>query len=192
MKGISIRSVLFAGVLVLVSAATARANTITPTTTAPAPTGFTSGVSITYEAVVTSGELHFGDGFTIFDIGGFTAVLATPADWTFSTSATTSPFGTPLGPDAFDTNVHFTWIGSTTDIGFAIYSSFIIGTTALATTIDDWVSRDHLLNPAGDGALGPETKAVIVVPAHVPDGGSTAALLGSVLFAFGMLRRRFS
>ena len=26
----------------------------------------------------------------------------------------------------------------------------------------------------------------------VPDGGSTAALLGSVLFAFGMLRRRFS
>lgn len=187
MKGISIRSALIAGILVLVSAATARANTITPFLS-----GFDPGVSITYDAVVSSGELHAGDGFTIFDIGGFTGVIATPAGWTSSFSPTTSPFGSPLGPDTFDTNVHFTWTGSTTDVAFILYSSFIVGTTALALTVDDWVSRDHLLNPVGDGAMGPEVKAAIEVPAHVPDGGSTAALLGSVLFAFGMLRRRYS
>jgi hypothetical protein len=61
----------------------------------------------------------------------------------------------------------------------------------MATVSDDWVSRDHLLATPGTIDGGPSVaKGNILVP--VPDGGSTAALLGSVLFSFGMLRRKFS
>ena len=49
-------------------------------------------------------------------------------------------------------------------------------------------SRPILITGASPAASGDATVRV----AAVPDGGSTAALLGSVLVGFGMLRRRFS
>ncbi len=187
MKGIR-RSVLLAVALVALASTSARANTITPTNGVFAP-----GVSMSYTTFMTSGELHTGDGFTIFDFGGFLGVLAMPVDWTASTSLVGSPFGTPLGTDHTAVrNVHFTYGGLSVEVpGLMIFAPFTVRTSSMATVSDDWVSRDHLLATPGTIDGGPSVaKGNILVP--VPDGGSTAALLGSVLFSFGMLRRKFS
>src|SRR5262245_22336386 len=85
----------------------AQANTITPTLIT-----FTPGVSITYSANLTSGEIHAGDGFTIFDIGGFTGFGPVAAGWTAAAAPFGSPWGiAPLGADTVDMNVTFTYTG---------------------------------------------------------------------------------
>lgn len=175
----------------------AQANTITPTTMS-----FTSGISIIYGADLTSGEIHSGDGFTIFDIAGFTGFGAVPANWVASSGLTGSTFGVPIGADnAALTNVTFTYTGSPQEqsIGLLPLGSFVVFTTATTTVTDDWVSRDHLLGTQGviDGALGPGDRGSILVPAqapttNVPDGGSSILLLGSALLGLGLLRRRLT
>src|SRR4051812_20373804 len=93
----------------LVAGHSAMANTISPTTTA-----FTPGVSVTYTANHTSGIIKTGDGFTIYDVGGYTGVLFMPVGWSSSTSATGSPYDTssPFVPgDTGDVNVTFKYAG---------------------------------------------------------------------------------
>jgi hypothetical protein len=144
--------------------------------------------------------MHAGDGFTIFDIGGFTGIdiAALPAGWVAGSSVFGSPFSPPpsLGPDTADVNVHFTYMGGAVEVadGAATFVPFTVFTTSLVRVTDDWLSRDHLLGTEGviDGGPATAHRDEILVPAHVPDGGSTAMLLGSVLFAFGALRRKFN
>lgn len=180
----------------IVAVGSAGANTITPTTSSFAP-----GSSITYSADLTSGEMHSGDGFTIFDIAGFTGFGAIPANWTATSSLSGSTFGVPLGPDdAALTNVTFTYGGAAVEQGFGqlILGSFVVNTTATLTVTDDWVSRDHLLGVQGviDGAIGPGDRGSILVPSitgntiTVPDGGNALILFGAALAALGVLRRR--
>jgi hypothetical protein len=182
--------------LALVSA-TAGANTITP---AYVVGSFVPGVSITYTADVESGEIHSGDGgFTIYDVAGYTsATYVGPYSFAVSTSATGTPFGPPPNPlgsvDSGRTNVHFTFTGTSFEsVGSTPLGTFTIFTTATSLGIEDWASQDHTLGPS-TGSVNSATKSLhnSTLVGVVPDGGSTAMLLGSVLFAFGALRRKFN
>jgi hypothetical protein len=179
--------------------ATAHANTITPILTS-----FSAGVSITYSANHSSGHLEAGDGFTIFDIGGFTSVLSVPANWVPSTSLLGGIFGIAPFPSTPDnpalTNVTFTYTGAHVhqETGNTIYTPFVVGTTGTTLVIDSWTSRDHVIS--GANQTNPPTSFVpgaphtdeILVPAvaGVPDGGSTVGLLGLALVGLAALRRR--
>jgi hypothetical protein len=194
MKVNAVKSGLLAVALVALASGSAWANTITPKLV-----GFTPGSDITYEAELTSGEIHPGDGFTIYDIGGFTGFIAIDPLWTAVANNLPSPWtdGSPLTtPDSVDLNVHFTYMGPADEVQFGetLYSPFKLATTSMFLVTDDWESQDHLLGTAGviDGGVADSHQNTISVPAHVPDGGSTAMLLGSVLFAFGALRRKFN
>ena len=187
---------LLLGAAALVGA-TANANTITPQLTA-----FSPGVSITYTADLTSAHMELGDGFTIFDIGGFTSVLSVPLNWTSSVSNLGSPWGIdPFGGAATDNpalpNVTFTYTGPDVhqEIGASTYGPFVIGTTGTVLVIDSWTSRDHALTPIGPDqwVFGAPHTDQIQVPAvaGVPDGGSTVGLLGLALVGLAALRRRF-
>src|SRR5687768_5707045 len=70
-------------------------------TLTPSALGFVPGVAITYGADLTSGELHPGDGFTIFDIGGFAGFGPIAPAWAPSVTAG-SPFSPPA-PGGIDT-----------------------------------------------------------------------------------------
>jgi len=185
MKGISMKSVVLAGALLTFASSAASANTLTP--------GFISyvpGASISYDASLVAAKLVSGDGFTIFDIGGFVLATTTaPAGWTVSFGALTQDFGAPVfGPDdAALMNVHFTYGGSTITAGASMsLGTFTIGTTwAGPLTSDDWVSQDHP-NPPGT-AIG--TSASTTAVPTIPDGGSTMALLGLAMLSMGLLRR---
>jgi hypothetical protein len=197
MNRISIRSALLVGAVLVFSSVSARANTITPGFDL-----FIPGVSIQYSAELSSGELHPGDGFTIYDIARFVGIGALPLNWTTTTQQVGSLFGAATLTTVDEPgwiNVNFKYTGpALQNLGFPrpLFTPFIILTTSISITSDDWLSRDHNIgNPltVGDGALAlAPTTGTIVVTSHVPDGGSTAALLGSVLFAVGMLRRRLS
>jgi len=172
---------------------TASGNTITPT-----PTAFTPGVSIVYQADLTSGELHSGDGFTVFDIGGFAGFGLIAPGWSAAVTVG-SPWGTaPLGPDTADPNVTFTYTGPSIEkaLGSAPFFPFTVLTTSPSLVTDDWTSRDHLLGVVGviDGALASPHRDQILVPAPlaVPDGGLTVALLGFALVGVEGLRRILS
>ncbi len=171
------------------------ANTITPELTG----AFLPG-TWTYSVKLTSGELHAGDGFTIFDFGGYVGgSIAAPGGWVASTSATGSPWGVaPLGPDTGDVNLTWTYVGAPVEAVFGAipFGPFTAVTTSTTFVTDNWVSRDHLIGAPGfiDGALGPGDKGNILVPGPVvvPDGGATAMLLGVGVLALGAVRRKRS
>src|SRR5437867_11282472 len=57
-------------------------HTVTPSLITATPGGLWS-----YNADLTSGQLVAGDGFTIFDFGGYvTGSIAAPADWAATTA----------------------------------------------------------------------------------------------------------
>ena len=199
MNGMSLRSVVLTGALLLVSSA-AWANTISPSFVS-----YTPGVEIVYSATHGQGELWSGDGFTIFDIGGFTGAVA-PTNWTVSSSASTSPFGTvPAGTDSALTNVHFTYTGTTLqNAGPLSLGTFIVSTTwAGPLTTDDWRSADHTFGRGGargvvgnglpcSATRGGCDGGTTSVPTNVPDGGSTMSLLGLAMLSAGLLRRHLA
>jgi hypothetical protein len=163
-------------------------HTITPSLITATPGGLWS-----YNADLTSGNLVAGDGFTIFDFGGYVAgSVVAPVNWSASTSLTGgSIFGlASLGTDDPSlTNLTFTYTGATVvqTIGATTFTGFNANTTSLVQVIDDWVSRDHGL----DGSVSTEHRDQIIVPggSSVPDGGSTVALLGVALGALEATRR---
>ena len=195
MRVIPIKSVLLAGALLALVSVTASANTITPRFVS-----FTPGDRIVYDADFTSGELHAGDGFTIYDIGGFAGFGFIDPLWT----ATATNFGTPfvppappglvVPPDRFDENVHFTYIGPTIQqLAVQVFGPFEVLTTGTLLAIEDWKSADHTIGTigiVGDGTPAGVGGATIVTVAAVPEPGSTMAFLGLGLMAVGMLRRK--
>src|SRR5262245_12421202 len=71
-------------------------------------------------------------------------------------------------------------LGITSNVQFTVANSVIADFTT-PNALDNIFVADVFSGQTGN--TGP-------VDVHVPDGGSTATLLGSVLFAFGMLSRR--
>jgi hypothetical protein len=195
----TIKKLAILGTVTAVS--TAMANTITPTLL-----GFVPGVEITYGANHTSGEMQAGDGFTIYDVGGFAGVIsAIPPGWISSVSATGSIYdgdnsipGSVLinAPDDPSLpNVTFTWTGATvqTTFGTTPVGTFVLATTGNELTTDTWASRDHELNIGGVGGVATEHADNILVPTfvnRVPDGGATAMLLGAGVIGLGLVRRK--
>lgn len=196
--------VLSVGGLALLSS-TAMANTITPTPT-PIITG-TGPYTWTYEVNLEgNSQVNTGDFFTIFDFAGFTGVATAPnANWTFSSNLT----GT-CNPQvvavctAFDsaTIANLTWTyngpafnntagGTATPPTQLLIGNFSAQSIFNLPTNDWWVSQDDDLqtNTMNEGAAG---NTNVPMAQTVPDGGSTAALLGSVLVGFGILRRKIS
>jgi hypothetical protein len=198
MHSIQIRSMVLAVVFVFAIATGARGNTILPLFDS-----FTPGVQIVYDATLGASELRppddpvpgSEDGFTIFDVGGFVTVTSMPAGWSFSTTNFGSPFGGPpiISPDSVLTNVHFTWTGLPTIVLAGIHQDFTITTTSTSLVLDSFVSRDHVpadLDPTTSPFIvGPSIQGPILVPAAVPDQGSTMTLLGLAMLSIGLLRR---
>jgi hypothetical protein len=183
LKAIALLGVVAAG-------ASAMANTITPSATA-----FVPGVSITYDANHTSGQLQSGDGFTIYDVFGYNGTVVAPVNWAFTSAVLTgSPYDVlaPFNPNDSNGlfNITFHYTGSTVTDNFNtipqshLYTGFVIGTTAVSTTEGWWASRDHLLS----GGLGTEHLDQVTVPA--PDGGASAMLLGIGVLGLGAFRNK--
>jgi VPDSG-CTERM motif len=170
------------------------ANTITPSVTLAS----TPGLWI-YSADLTSGELHAGDGFTIFDFGGYVAgsVVAAPG-WTASVALLGSIYGAPVidADNPGEVNLTFTYTGPPIQmvIGALPFTPFSALTTYTDVRVDSWISQDHEIGSPlviGDGPLGTVHRDTILVPAtNIPDGGSTVALLGLGLLAVDRMRRK--
>jgi len=176
----------------LIFASGAEANTITPHFAS-----WLSGVSITYDVVHSSGELHPDDGVTIYDIGGWDGTGVTvPAGWSASSALSGFNWGVtdPTVDDASLYNLTLMYTGSTVQtLSSTSFLSFVVPTSSTSLTVDGWTSMDHDLGTipiVGDGPLGTPHRDTIVVTAAVPDGGATVALLGASLVSLAGFRRR--
>jgi hypothetical protein len=151
----------------------------------------------TYAAHLTSGQAMNGDGFTIFDFGGYVAgSIFAPVGWTAVAQLTGSVLGVappgsnPDNPALF--NLLFTRSGGTVGPTIADINlgNFGATTTDTGTTFVGWSSRDHF--PTGNPPLpGTDHADIILAPAPgaVPDGGATVALLGIALAGLEGVRR---
>ena len=198
MKDMKNKWLILAGAVAAFASASATANTITPHTLAiPTP-----GVWI-YSADLSSGEIHAGDSFTIFDFGGYVGgSIFAPATWTASATLLGSdPAAVPLSPDdPAEYNLRFIYNGppaSVQALGVVGLGLFGATTTGDTIVVDDWASRDHLIgNPGinGDGGVGTLHRDQILVPAvtPVPEGGTTVLLLGAALSGIALLKRKLA
>lgn len=207
-----VRSIFVAAVILAAGVAPAAANTINPFFVSTTPLG--GGIfKWTYELFLSNGRLDADAGgtvattpeqyFTFYDIRGYVPLSKSASGATFPTRWLGSealigktPAGETPTDGATGLNVSFKYISnsplsatslSPLSLGFFSFNS----TFGLSPKLGDYTSQD--LTRTGPINLSPASfntsKQSIEVP--TPDGGSTAALLGSVLFAFGMLRRRF-
>ena len=145
-----------------------------------------------YTANLSSGAVNNGDGFTIFDFGGYVAgSIFAPTGWDATAVLTGSVLGVapPSGyvddPTLF--NLEFTRTGGTVGPtnGVLNLGNFGATTTDVSQGYVAWSSRDH----APTGAVGADHADLILAPIAVPDGGSTVALLGAALVGLEGLRR---
>jgi hypothetical protein len=190
------RNILVAAVILGSGVVSAAANTITPSFLGT--TAVVGGFRWDYQIVLAEGRLDADanltseEFFTLYDIRGYLPGSATaPVGW----SATSSALGktttqVPLTGDTTEPNVTFEYISTTPITCFT--PGCVIATFSFRSIFDgrvrgSWTSEDLTTDDPAVSNGG--SRGRIAVP--TPDGGSTAALLGSVLFAFGMLRRRF-
>lgn len=197
-----VRSALVAAAMLGTGVASAAANTINPTFVGTTNLG--GGIyRWDYSLSLDAGRLDAdGNGpttptqfFTFYDIRGYVlgsesaSASLFPTRWVESHALLgATPPGVSLdSPDnPLGMNVTFDYIST------AALSNQALGTFSFQSTFDQpdpdgvWSSRD--LQNTGTNT----NRASGSVEMPTPDGGSTAALLGSVLFAFGVLRRRFS
>jgi hypothetical protein len=152
----------------------------------------------TYAAMLSSGQVLNGDGFTIFDFGGYVAgSIFAPAGWDVSAQLIGSVLG--VAPPASNPdnpaliNLLFTRSGGTVGpevMGLLSLGEFGATTTSTGTTFVGWSSRDHF--PTGNPPFpGTDHADIILAPAPraVPDGGATVALLGIALGGLEGMRR---
>ena len=168
---------------------TATHHTITPSVVSTSAPGIW-----TYTADLSSGQVMNGDGFTIFDFGGYVSgSIFAPAGWTAVAQPTGSvlgvlpPASNPDDPALF--NLLFTRVGGTVGPTSGVINLLNFGATTTDTgqTFVGWSSRDH----TPTGAVGTDHADIISAPApaRVPDGGATVALLGIALTGLEGMRR---
>lgn len=159
-------------------------------TIAPSVAVVNSPGAWSYNASLTSGLLQAGDGFTIFDFGGYIAgSIVAPVNWTGVASPSGSPYGPDINSDSpFDFNLTFTYTGPTVlqTIGAQTFTGFGATTTVRLTSFDGWASRDH----QPDGNVGTVHTDLILVP--VPEVSTTVAVLGGLVFLGAVALRRKS
>src|SRR5258708_7816586 len=100
---------ILAGSVGALASCSAIANTITPDAVLTPTPGVWE-----YSATLSSGELHAGDSFTIFDFGGYVAgsIYAPPLWTSLATLVGSNPAAAPLGPDnPAEYNLRFTYFG---------------------------------------------------------------------------------
>ena len=203
MKDMKNKWLMLAGAVAALATFSATANTITPHSlvTPVNPDCRTSqALRWVYSADLSSGELHPGDSFTIFDFGDYVAgSIYAPANWTtLATAVGSDPAGVPLSPDNGEINLRFTYTGPAIQaLGVTGLGLFGASTTGNTIVVDDWISQDHNIgNPGvvGDGAVGTIHRDEIIVPLTVacPDGGATVMLLGAALSGLALLRRKLA
>jgi hypothetical protein len=151
----------------------------------------------TYDAILTSGQALNGDGFTIFDFGGYVGgSIFAPVGWSAVAQLTGSVLGVPAPASNPDDpalfNLLFTRTGGTVGPtnGMLDLGHFGATTTDTSSTFVGWSSRDHF--PTGNPpAPGNPHQDIIEAPAPgaVPDGGATVALLGIALAGLEGMRR---
>jgi hypothetical protein len=151
----------------------------------------------TYTATLSSGQVLNGDGFTIFDFGGYVSgSIAAPTGWSAVAQLTGSvlnvapPASNPDNPTLF--NLLFTRTGGKLGPtnGMLSLGNFVATTTALGQGYVGWSSRDHV--PSGNPpSAGADHADLILAPVagSVPEGGATVALLGIGLAGLGAMRR---
>ena len=148
--------------------------------------------------MLSSGTAMNGDGFTIFDFGGYVAgSIFAPSGWTAVAQLTGSVLGIapPAGyvdnPGEF--NLLFTRNGGTIGPinGMQDLGHFEATTTFTSTAFVGWSSRDHLPfgSPPGPGTDHADFIEAPAPGGTVPDGGATVALLGIALTGLGAMRR---
>lgn len=178
----------------LLTGSAANANTISLVNAGEIAAG--GGSLWQYEYAFSNSYLVTGDSyFTINDFGAATEFVAPGGPgpgWVFQPQAFTGRNDVaPLAPGDHGgvLNVTYLWTGAT---GAVADSSFLFALLSpnpnLAGVVVSYTTGDQnddipSLDSNGVGQL--------IAPGNVPDGGSTAAFLGSVMLAFGMLRRRF-
>ena len=146
----------------------------------------------TYSAGLSSGQAMNGDGFTIFDFGGYVSgSIFAPAGWSAVAQLTGSVLSVP-GPGVDDLslfNLLFTRTGGTVGptSGTINLGNFGATTTDTGQTFVGWSSRDH--TPTGVVGLNHADTILVPAPGRVPDSGATVALLGIALAGLEGMRR---
>jgi hypothetical protein len=165
-------------------------------TIAPYVVTTTSGGAWTYGGKVSSGQVNFGDGFTIFDFGGYVnASIFAPAGWTPTVQLSGSvlnvapPVGYVDDPSLF--NLLFTRTGTTVGPTNGVIDLGLFGatTTFTSTTLVGWSSRDHTPEIPGHPSMVAQPHADSILAPSVPDSGPTVALLGIGLAGIEAIRR---
>jgi hypothetical protein len=158
----------------------------------------------TYGANLTSGQVNVGDGFTIFDFGGYVdGSIFAPTGWTATPqllgSVLTAPPPVGYVDDPAAINLLFTWQGPAIigpqKVGPPIaLGEFGATTTFTSETMIAWSSRDHTFATPGHPSVPGELHADSILgpapgPTSVPDGGATVALFGIGLTGLEAMRR---
>jgi hypothetical protein len=193
------RSLVVVAALIGACAASAGANTITPTFVGVTDLG-NGTYRWDYNASLENGRLDADlvatdEFFTFYDIRGYVAGSASVASalpagrWTASESLLgKTPVGQNPADGATGMNVSFTYTSNTT---LAKSASFSLGTFSFVSTFSQW-DPDGLWASQDLQRTGtPNVQwAVARIELPTPDGGSTLTLLGSALVAISMAARK--
>jgi hypothetical protein len=160
----------------------------------PAAGGFRFSYNVSFNGSASGISVESGDFFSIYDFAGFVpGSNLQPADWTFSSALTglTPAFTTTFQDDPAVPNLSWTYSGAsrTTDGSLGVFSAV---STLGGTKLDFFAAE--LTQTLGGSAFPNSNTAPVGVPgpaaAVVPEPGTLALLVGGVLGAFGVRRRR--
>jgi hypothetical protein len=190
---------LFAALLVIASAlhATLIPDLISVTPSAVNPGAFTWSYSVGLAADQRLNSANpWAHFWTLYDFGGFVAVVDAPVPWTSSVQNTgidATEVGPPLGggDDATIENVTFTWGGVGDVLGPAVFGLFQIDSIASLPTIDFFEGQASKLVP-GDPSDNTITGNIgsVEVPV-IPEPATTSLMVvASALILIGRWRRR--
>ena len=181
--------------LLLLGAASSRADIIPQLQSTPTPSG--QDYRWTYQVAMTSGErIGRGSYFTIYDFAGFIpGSNFQPINWVFSSAMTgKTPKGTNVVDNPKVPNLTWTYVGKATggkaSVNLGLFGALsIYGKATEGTFVAD--GRRYTPHQRGNGKAMFTTGSVPVPGPLVPEGASLSLLLPG-LATFGLLLRRRS
>jgi hypothetical protein len=199
MRASYIRAAVALAALALIPAAAQATMIASLGSVTPAGGGFRFSYNVSFDGSDFGGgntvTLEPGDFFSIYDFAGFVpGTNLQPADWTFSSALTglTPAFTSTLQDNPAVPNLSWTYAGASriNDGSLGAFSAV----STLGGTTSDFFAAQNTLTLAGIGATPASNVIPISVPAPaavvVPEPGTLALLVGGVLAAFGINRRR--